>query len=121
MQFTFSCPRRWEALHPTADTSIRFCDACQRQVYYCSTLKQARSHAAAGDCVAIDSMLNRQPGELTSAPTRLGQSRRVRVGKVRVAPSPRERPQEEEPEESAGLHGRPRDGRRGNNRRRHAQ
>jgi uncharacterized protein (TIGR02996 family) len=117
VQFAYPCPKRWEALRPTEDAAVRYCEACQQQVYYCSTLKQARRHAEAGDCVAIDSMLNRRPGDLARAPA--GGNQRVRLGVVAV-PS-RERFDEEEPEESGGLRGRPRDGRRGNNRRRHAE
>jgi uncharacterized protein (TIGR02996 family) len=114
VQFAYSCPRQWEALRPTQETSVRFCEACQRRVYYCSTMRQARRHAEAGDCVAVDSMLNRRTRDLARAPA--GGNRRVRLGVVAL-PS-RQRSDEEEPTPSVGLSGRPRDGRRGNNRRR---
>jgi uncharacterized protein (TIGR02996 family) len=117
MQFAYACPRRWEALCPTEDASIRFCEACQRRVYYCSTLKQARRHAEAGDCVAVDSKLNRRPGDLSRALA--GRNQRMRLGVVAL-PS-RQHSDEAEPEASGGLRGRPRDGRRGNNRRRHPE
>lgn len=93
VQFAYPCPKRWEALRPTADSSIRFCEACQQRVYYCSTLKQARRHAAAGDCVAVDSMLNRRPGDLARAAATCNP--RVRLGVV--ATPARERSGEDEP------------------------
>jgi uncharacterized protein (TIGR02996 family) len=117
VRFAYPCPKRWEALRPTEDDAVRYCEACQQRVYYCSTLRQARRHAEAGNCVAVDSTLNRRPGDLARAPA--GGNQRVRLGVVAV-PS-RERFDEEEPEESGGLRRRPRDGRRGNNRRRHSE
>jgi uncharacterized protein (TIGR02996 family) len=112
VQFAYAYPKRWEAFRPTGDATVRFCDACHRQVYYCSTLEQARDHAKAGDCVAVDSMTNRRPGELS-----LDSGRRERRHVGIVARPERERSHEEEPD---ALRGRPRDGRRGNNRR-HAE
>jgi uncharacterized protein (TIGR02996 family) len=117
VQFAYACPKRWEALRPTGEASVRFCEACQLRVYYCSTLKQARRHAEAGDCVAVDSMLNRRPGDLAGALAEPNQS--VRLGNVRV-PS-RQRSDEEEPAPRRGFRGRPRHGRRGSNRRRHGE
>jgi len=117
VHFAYACPKRWEALDLTEDTSIRFCEVCQRRVYYCTTLKQARRHAEAGDCVALNSTLNWRSGDLTRAPA--GRNQRVRLGLVAL-PS-RHRSEEGEPEASAGFSGRQRHGRRGNNRRRHAE
>jgi uncharacterized protein (TIGR02996 family) len=117
VQFAYACPKRWEALRPTEDAAIRFCEACRRSVYYCSTLKKARRRAEAGDCVAVDSLLDRRPGDLARAPA--GEPRRLRLGLVALPPV--QRPDEDEPELAGGRRRRSRDGRRGNNRRRRAE
>ena len=43
---------------------MRFCDACERQVFYCDSIQQAQIHARLGDCVAIDPGIARTPGDL---------------------------------------------------------
>lgn len=66
VSFRYRCPKRWEHLQPTADESERFCEACRRKVYFCSTLVVAQTHAALGDCVAVDPRLLRKPNDLES-------------------------------------------------------
>lgn len=63
-QFTFKCPEQWSSLTPTKNLEIRFCDACQREVYYCHMIGEARHHARNGRCVAIDLMVPRTEGDL---------------------------------------------------------
>jgi uncharacterized protein (TIGR02996 family) len=109
VRFVFQCPKRWEALEPTEDASIRFCESCQRKVYYCATLEQARLHAKAGDCVAVDSMLNRRQGDLSST-----RRKHVHVGVVGYVPKVSEDARNE-----VDLPARQRSGRRGSNRPRH--
>ncbi|MCE9560479.1 MAG: TIGR02996 domain-containing protein, partial [Planctomycetes bacterium] len=43
--FAFKCPKQWEKLHGTDNPYVRDCDACQKQVYYCLTLREAYNHA----------------------------------------------------------------------------
>jgi hypothetical protein len=62
--FGFRCPKQWEQLTPTADESIRFCEACRQQVFFCSTIEVAQTHATLGECIAIDTRLARRPGDL---------------------------------------------------------
>jgi uncharacterized protein (TIGR02996 family) len=50
----FLCDRKWEALRPTDEQQIRFCEGCQKNVYYCDTITAAREHAKEGRCVAVD-------------------------------------------------------------------
>lgn len=59
IRFAFQCPKTWETLKPMLENSVRFCDSCERKVYFCRTAEQARHHAQAGDCVAIESNLDR--------------------------------------------------------------
>lgn len=63
------CPRRWDCLTPTAAADVRHCDACRRDVQFCTTVDQARHVANAGGCVAIDPQgPERTPGDLEQRP-----------------------------------------------------
>lgn len=53
VRFQFLCPKKWQALLPTADPDIRGCEACARLVYLCNSPEQAREHARQGRCVAL--------------------------------------------------------------------
>jgi uncharacterized protein (TIGR02996 family) len=64
----FLCPKRWEALKATGQATVRFCESCKKNVYYCHSLMDARLHVVEDECVAIDSRLIRPPGPLISEP-----------------------------------------------------
>jgi uncharacterized protein (TIGR02996 family) len=64
LRFAYTCPKRWDRLKPTGDSSIRFCEGCQQNVYYCGTVGDARGHARRGHCVAVDLGQSRQEGDL---------------------------------------------------------
>jgi uncharacterized protein (TIGR02996 family) len=64
VSFELRCPADWEKMRPTNEPTVRFCNGCQRHVYYCSTLKEVRDHVGPGHCVAIDSTLARHPLDL---------------------------------------------------------
>jgi uncharacterized protein (TIGR02996 family) len=65
VQFAFTCPKQWDQLARTADPLARFCETCQQNVYHCSSVAQARRHAARAHCVAVDSRLTRKKDDLT--------------------------------------------------------
>jgi uncharacterized protein (TIGR02996 family) len=75
LRFKFKCPKHWENLSPTGNSLIRFCGQCQRNVYYCSSVDEARQHAWNGDCVAVDSRLPRYFGDLEPYSIELGELR----------------------------------------------
>jgi uncharacterized protein (TIGR02996 family) len=62
--FSYECPKQWDQLQRTTDPLARFCESCQQNVYHCSSVAQARRHAARGHCVAVDSRLARKKGDL---------------------------------------------------------
>jgi uncharacterized protein (TIGR02996 family) len=64
VQFEFECPKRWEQLTPLEVIDRRFCTACQREVVYCDTIMDARLHAWAGECVAVDLGVIRRDDDL---------------------------------------------------------
>jgi uncharacterized protein (TIGR02996 family) len=61
VEFAYRCPRRWDTLLPTDNAGVRHCPACQRDVHYCRSARDAQRLANAGECVAIDSRLARLP------------------------------------------------------------
>src|SRR5712691_639088 len=64
IKFEVPCPKRWEQLHATETDAVRFCETCRKNVYHCPTIDAARDHARDGHCVAVDSRLSREPGDL---------------------------------------------------------
>jgi uncharacterized protein (TIGR02996 family) len=64
ISFHFLCDKRWEDLQVTGDRAARFCDACRQNVHYCDTIQQARKHAWAGHCIAVDLGVIRREGDL---------------------------------------------------------
>ncbi len=67
LRFQLVCPRQWDQLRTSADGRVRFCDACQRNVHYCETIREARNEASAGNCVAVDPRLVRRERDLELA------------------------------------------------------
>jgi uncharacterized protein (TIGR02996 family) len=72
VRFAYACPLRWDNLTPTADRNVRFCSACEQHVHYCATLAEAQHHAWSGECVAIDTRVAREPGDLELPMVTLG-------------------------------------------------
>jgi uncharacterized protein (TIGR02996 family) len=54
VKFKFQCPKQWSELASTGVEGERHCATCQRRVYYCATIDEARRHAKQGNCVAVD-------------------------------------------------------------------
>jgi hypothetical protein len=79
-RFSFRCPREWAGMEPTDRSDVRHCHTCAKPVYYCATVAQARDHAVRGDCVAVDVIPPRKPGDL--AP-----SRGLMMGRIAIPPS----------------------------------
>jgi uncharacterized protein (TIGR02996 family) len=63
-QFEFVCDKRWDELTATEHNGIRYCQGCQKNVYYCDTIDVARRHAGKNHCVAIDLGIIRRKNDL---------------------------------------------------------
>jgi uncharacterized protein (TIGR02996 family) len=66
--FAFKCPKQWEKLKGTDDPTVRHCDACRKNVYYCHTMREAYDHAQKGDCIAVAEGVRRSHGDLERDP-----------------------------------------------------
>ena len=52
--FAFKCEKKWEQLTQTKNTDVRFCDACQREVFFCKADDQLRESIVLNRCVAVE-------------------------------------------------------------------
>ncbi len=69
-----ACPKEWGSLAATNRQGVRYCGSCNKQVFYCTTVPEARNHAKAGHCVAVDVVAIRRTRDLTSPmPVRMGE------------------------------------------------
>lgn len=64
IKFDLQCDRKWEELEPTDDVFQRYCDSCDKTVHYCGTILEAREHAKARNCIAVDSGIARREDDL---------------------------------------------------------
>jgi uncharacterized protein (TIGR02996 family) len=62
--FSFRCPREWGGLATTEREDVRYCSSCTKQVHYCTSVPEARDHAARGECVALDLRVTRWAADL---------------------------------------------------------
>jgi len=62
--FRVVCGRDWADLAATGDVAVRSCDECREDVHYCATIREARDHAQAGRCIAVDLGVIRRENDL---------------------------------------------------------
>lgn len=48
----FECPKDWFELEPTNKAGIKFCNACQKNVYLCQTEDELHTAEGDGQCIA---------------------------------------------------------------------
>jgi tetratricopeptide (TPR) repeat protein len=59
--FEFQCPKSWNSMTQTNDSSIRYCEVCSKNVHMCLTPDEFISNGKLGRCVAIPEEI--LPGE----------------------------------------------------------
>ena len=47
------CTKKWSQLLETSDSLVRFCDDCQKNIYYCSTDDEIAAALRLNKCVAM--------------------------------------------------------------------
>jgi uncharacterized protein (TIGR02996 family) len=72
VRFELVCPKRWDAMSPTASPKERYCDGCKKNVHYAATVTEASTLARQGHCVAVDVAQPRAPNDLWPAPMMAG-------------------------------------------------
>lgn len=53
-KFDFLCDRFWENLSETGEQDVRFCNKCQRNVYFCDSYEKLEHATRLNRCIAID-------------------------------------------------------------------
>ena len=59
-------------MKPTGDNNVRNCETCNKSVYFCDNLADAREHSQSGHCIAVDLGVIRRDGDLKPRPIFLG-------------------------------------------------
>lgn len=65
LRFDFICDQTWTDMEPTDDDKVRHCETCNKNVYFCDNLADAREHSQGGHCIAGDLGIIRRDGDLT--------------------------------------------------------
>jgi uncharacterized protein (TIGR02996 family) len=63
-RFDFVSDKTWADMRPTTDNSVRHCEACRKNVYFCETIADAREHSLEGHCIAVDLGIVRRDDDL---------------------------------------------------------
>ena len=64
VKFHFVCDKNWDQLQATDKQTVRHCTDCKQDVHYCDTIVEARRHASAGRCIALDLGVIRRDGDV---------------------------------------------------------
>lgn len=51
--FKLQCDQPWEGMALTADSTVRHCLQCDKDVFHCTSLEEVAKHASLGHCIAI--------------------------------------------------------------------
>ena len=52
--FSYKCEKKWDQLTPLKQIDVRFCDSCQKEVYFCRTDEKLRESIVLNRCVAVE-------------------------------------------------------------------
>lgn len=52
-EFSFKCPKTWDALEVTPVPTQRYCEECQQIVHYCKTANELQWAIVRNLCVAV--------------------------------------------------------------------
>lgn len=70
--FAFKCEKKWALLTQTKSNDVRFCEDCQREVFFCRTDEQLRESIVMNRCVAVEfeNITTRKTTQLMGSPVR---------------------------------------------------
>lgn len=73
LRFEIVCDKTWVDLTPTKNQKVRHCGTCNKNVYFCDTLADAREHSQDEHCIAVDLGIIRRDGDLNPPSLFMGQ------------------------------------------------
>ena len=50
----YDCPKHWDNLDHTEVSTIRFCNTCDKKVYFCCSDEETIQHTKLGNCIAME-------------------------------------------------------------------
>jgi len=53
VEFKLRCPQQWIDLTPTDQNTVRYCQACSKNVYFCHSSKELKRRTEGNQCVAF--------------------------------------------------------------------
>lgn len=53
INFHFICPMKWEELDEMDSTNLRWCQECEKRVYWCHDTLEAGIRAEQNECIAV--------------------------------------------------------------------
>lgn len=63
-RFAFKCDKKWDDLDETRNDNIRFCNTCEKEVYFCNDDSELAQNVRLNRCVAFDRDENRLIGDV---------------------------------------------------------
>ena len=63
-EMDFVCPKKWNEMIPTENNKVRFCGDCQKNVYFCDNIIEARELGNKGSCIGLDVGVERKENDL---------------------------------------------------------
>ena len=52
--FNFICDKKWQDLHRTGDSTVNYCNGCNKNVYRANSLQELQALAREGRCVSFN-------------------------------------------------------------------
>lgn len=86
----FVCPKKWNEMTPTENNKVRFCGDCQKNVYFCDNIIEARDLGQQGCCIGLDVGIERKERDLEGEHSFFGRPRKedLDAEKKRIKPDP---------------------------------
>lgn len=86
--YEFVCHKKWNEMQATENRKVRFCDECQKNVYFCDNIIEARELGNQGCCVGLDVGIKRKDRDLVGECSIFGRPSPAHLEeeKVRILP-----------------------------------
>lgn len=52
--FGYQCDKSWDDLNDTSELTVKHCDKCDKDVFYCASSVELKEAIKANKCVAVD-------------------------------------------------------------------
>lgn len=84
----FVCHKKWNEMQPTENSKVRFCEDCEKNVYFCDNIVEARELGYQGCCIGIDVGVKRKEKDLMGECAIFGRPSAEHVEENKTEPMP---------------------------------